>query len=279
MRLFNMRGVDDWIVGLLPGGLETIPIVGKWMDLGGLGAYGNPWLKDNEQIKLVGDHGAGIVDKGWDNLAHFVLDQEPTTASLDRQEIFKKVDDNAQLNYNNLFRYIRPFVLGLYIYLAIFICFSPLLQLLWTGFFAHFPASWSPSEMLYAIIGNLKQITLQHLWEALCQYFRYIWQTLTLLFSFSSFGFSLGTNGLAWALLAPLGLLAVLALVLNSIIVLRRRSRIDRKARQILRSVIVYPMLVFLVLKGIAFLLQDAQTIMALLIILSILSFSLLKRI
>ncbi|MEB3305694.1 MAG: hypothetical protein VKL58_05710 [Cyanobacteriota bacterium] len=279
MRLVNMRGVDDWIVGLLPGGLETIPIVGKWMDLGGLGAYGNSWLTDTEQIKLVGDHGAGIVDKGWDTLAHFVLNQEPTTASLNHQDIFKVVNNNAQLKYNNLFRHIRPFILGLYIYLAIFICFSPLLQLLWTGFFAHFPAYWSPSKMLFAIIGNLKQIKLQHLWETLCQYFQYIWQILTSLFSFSSFGFSLGTNGLAWALLAPLGLLAVIALVLNFIIVLRRRSRTIRKAKQILYSVIVYPMLVFLVLKGIAFLLQDAQTIMALLIILSILSFSLLKRI
>lgn len=34
-RLLNLQGVDDWIVGLLPGGLESIPIAGKWMDLGG----------------------------------------------------------------------------------------------------------------------------------------------------------------------------------------------------------------------------------------------------
>jgi hypothetical protein len=303
MRLLNMRGVDDWIVGLLPGGLETIPIVGKWMDLGGLGAYGNPWLKeDKEQIKLVGDHGAGIVDKGWDNLAEFVLDQEPVTARLSLfevsgkppgprppQSIFNVVENDEQLRNNNFFRYIRAFFLGFYIYLAILISFSPLLQLLWAGFFAHFPNFWSPTNTLGATTGTIGLILLnlhtllkpQHLWQALSSWF-----------GLPSLEFSLGTNGLALGLLAPLSLLVLIALLGNILITLkdylkmtrqcsfeRRRSRISSQQKKILLSMIAFPALALLVLKGIVFLLQDAQTTMALLIILSILSFSLLKRI
>jgi hypothetical protein len=287
MRLLNMRGVDDWIVGLLPGGLETIPIIGKWMDLGGLGAYGNPWLKeDKEQINLVGDHGAGIVDKGWDNLAEFVLRQEPVTAP---HPIFDVVKNDAQLRNNNFFRYIRAYFLGIYIYLAILISFSPLLQLLWAGFFAHFQIFWSPTKTLDTTTRTMGVI-LSNILTLLKP--QHLWQSLTSWLSLPSLEFSLGTNGLALGLLAPLGLLVLIALLGNILITLtaymkmtrqcsfeRRRSRISSQQKKILLSVIAYPTLALAALKVIVFLLQDAQTIMALLIILSILSFSLLKRI
>lgn len=294
-RLLNLQGVDDWIVGLLPGGIETIPIVGKWMDLGGLGAYGNPWIKEDiEQIKLVGDHGAGIMDKGWDNLAKFLLKPESMTARLDLIEdsdqssseekpIFKLAQNNAQLRFNNVLRHIRPVFLGLYIYLAILLCFSPLVQVVWTAFF-HLP-SWGTlakfwNDVKTALANHQSLFSLGHLR-----------QTLNTIFELPSFHSDLSINGFALALLLPLGLLGLLALVGNAWILLRRylamtrvgsftkRKVINKLQFQICLSLFVYPLLAFSIVKAMALILHEAQSIMALLIILSILSFSLLKRI
>jgi hypothetical protein len=119
------------------GGLETIPILGNLMDLGSLGAYGNQWLREAEQIRLIGDHGAGIVDEGWDILAEFVLQEDALTAKFDLEsennkvKVFELAEKPNQLRMNRLMRFIRP-IGGVYIYIAIALCFSPLLQLLST---------------------------------------------------------------------------------------------------------------------------------------------------
>lgn len=106
-------------------------------------------------------------------------------------------------------------------------------------------------------------------------------QNLDTLFSLPSLRLSPGINGLAIGLLLPIGLLGVIALVRNAWIALSTRAYLSRSAKQIrlMRALLLYPLLAFLLFKCVALLLQDAQSVMALLIILSILSFSLLKRI
>ncbi len=114
-RVFNFRSIDDWIVGLLPGGLEVIPVLGKPMNLGGAGAYGFHWLhggckswsstvaddgalvsdphdslKGEEfvltQRLIYGGHGAAIKPDTWDQLADYLLNADaPATFGPGRQ--------------------------------------------------------------------------------------------------------------------------------------------------------------------------------------------------
>lgn len=79
-KVLNVVAMEDWIVGLLPGGFETIPFIGKAINLGGAGAYGFK-LDERatkgegsivEQIKIKGGHGAGISEVEWDKIAGFI---------------------------------------------------------------------------------------------------------------------------------------------------------------------------------------------------------------
>lgn len=130
-RLLNIQAVDDWVVALFPGGLEVIPFIGKWMDLGGLGAFGNQYLDQKyEQRVIPGGHSAGIKDDKWDCLASFVLHEYPKIASIDGDiSIESEIDKNipfrgpTQLFKNRFFKVIRP--LGaLSILVAVLLSFS-----------------------------------------------------------------------------------------------------------------------------------------------------------
>jgi hypothetical protein len=377
-RVLNLQGVDDWIVGLLPGGLETIPILGNLMDLGSLGAYGNQWLREaeqirlvgdheagivdesrdnhaefvlgeqirlvgdheagivdesrdnlaefvlGEQIRLVGDHGAGIVDEGWDNLAEFVLQEDALTAKFylsgnNKVKVFELAEKPSQLRRNRFLRFIRP-IGGFYIYIALALCFSPLLQIL--------------STWLCKLTNNQSilcpRFSPQDLWQhlieaptALTGLLAGLQQTALVgrqaLFSMPSLPSASPENLLSIWLLLPLGILGALALtwnVLNSIINLsklmeerikynehpeifsanqkgvdggRKEKDVQSEIRRLQKLVIdgrkkilwglvlIAPAL--LIAKVVVIMLHEYQTVMALLLILSILSFSLLKRI
>jgi len=114
-RVLNFRSIDDWIVGLLRGGLEVIPVLGKPMNLGGAGAYGFHWLNggrkswsstvaddgslvsdphdslEREEFVLTqrliyGGHGAAIQPDTWDQLAEYLLNADaPDTHGPGRQ--------------------------------------------------------------------------------------------------------------------------------------------------------------------------------------------------
>jgi len=73
-RLFNFRSIDDLIVAFLPGGLEVLPLLGRWMNLGGAGAYGFKGLEEErEQRTIKGGHGAAIQTDAWEQLARFLI--------------------------------------------------------------------------------------------------------------------------------------------------------------------------------------------------------------
>lgn len=130
-RLLNIQAVDDWIVALFPGGLEVIPFIGKWMDLGGLGAFGNQYLdQEYEQRAIPGGHSAGIDDDKWDLLASFVLHEDPRLASIDGDKsIENEITKNppfkkpTKLLRNRIYKIIRP-VGALLILIAVLLSFS-----------------------------------------------------------------------------------------------------------------------------------------------------------
>ena len=193
--------------------------------------------------------------------------------------IFKRAETNAQLRANKIYRYIRPVFLGLYIYLAILICFSPLFQIAWTVLFTHIPKMRSTSwESLADTFGKLNIFLANPMNTFNLSSIR---QNLNTLFSLPSLRLSPGINGLAIGLLLPIGLLGIIALVHNAWIALSTRGYSSRSAKgiRLIRALLLYPLLAFAILKCIALFLQDAQSVMVLLIILSLLSFSLLKRI
>jgi hypothetical protein len=333
-RLLNIQGVDDWIVGLLPGGLEAIPILGKWMDLGGLGAYGNPILrtyknmqssnhenvdlKNAQQIMLVGNHGVGISDTGWDYLARFVLMDDPLTAKFSLSNAFKLVDEPKQLHCNRVLHFTRP-IGGIYIYIAILFCFSPILQLLWI---------WL--SYLFKLI--LPKLSPEGVWQLLIEAPQVItelpqsmWAGLQTVFTMPHVR-AVPENQLAIWLFSALAILVFVGLILNVLrsfrhqdslmeenIELREKLEVIkgmklegyktlegkyieseisslearirmlpsllRKERRTMLYGIVGIVIAIPIANVVATLLQEFQTVMALLLVLSILSFSLLKRI
>jgi len=133
-RRVNFQAVDDWIVALLPGGLEALPVAGDLMNLGGAGAYGFQGLGDHEQQRISGDHGAAICPAMWDILADLVLDrtkkppiQAPTRTPIEHAAVPGSV---AQGLTNQLWGYLRPLG-GLAIIVAMLISFSPWLIVVW----------------------------------------------------------------------------------------------------------------------------------------------------
>jgi hypothetical protein len=130
-RLLNIQAVDDWIVALFPGGLEVIPLIGKWMDLGGLGAFGDEYLDQvYEQRAIPGGHSAGIDDEKWDSLASFVLNEDPRLACIDGDKSEDSENNTSppfvkptELFRNKLLRIIRP-IGALLILIAILLSFS-----------------------------------------------------------------------------------------------------------------------------------------------------------
>ncbi len=139
-RLFNFRSLDDWIVALLPGGLEVLPLLGRWMNLGGGGAYGFRGLeKDREQRTIKGGHGAAIEADTWEQLARFL---SIDTDKLMNQSIPEMKGHLAPVNpgdepllwavnrFLNLTKIVR-ILGGLLILAAVFVCFLPILLPLW----------------------------------------------------------------------------------------------------------------------------------------------------
>jgi len=109
--IINIQAMHDWIVALFPGGFESYWMVGRPMDLGGAGAFGFYPLKikksttnkeaqyeykENNKLKnirILGDHGAGIDESKWEKIAKYVCevhdlinDDVKTGANEDCQE-------------------------------------------------------------------------------------------------------------------------------------------------------------------------------------------------
>jgi hypothetical protein len=135
-RLFSFRSIDDWIVALLPGGMEMIPLLGRSMNLGGAGAYGFAGLKEGEEQRTIrGGHGAAIEADTWEQLAQFLLDindekQTPFIPGVNGHlapSTPKKAP--AQWTINRLLNFTKVFRLagGLLIVGVIISCFLPLI--------------------------------------------------------------------------------------------------------------------------------------------------------
>jgi len=131
-RLMNFQAIGDYIVALLPGGLEWFPVLGPWMNVGGSGAYGFNGLDCDEQRQILGGHGAAIGLAGWDELADLVLNEQAQIPDLPP---FKRVPiDRA----NRMFRMLRPLG-GLSILWALVLVVSPMLTVLWKLFWPDSP--------------------------------------------------------------------------------------------------------------------------------------------
>lgn len=80
-RVLNYVASMDWVVALLPKGLEPL----RWFDLGGAGHVGFatplPALRQFNYIK--GKHSAGVRESQWDDIANFVLKGTPPAAKGD----------------------------------------------------------------------------------------------------------------------------------------------------------------------------------------------------
>lgn len=117
----NLMGRKDMIVGLLPGALETIPVLNRYLNVGGAGAYGFielPFADEksrkrpsfvNElgfgrqsrqssrkvgQRMIEGDHGAGIQEACWKPIAEFIVAGNDSKDSLNK--IFRRCASSDQ---------------------------------------------------------------------------------------------------------------------------------------------------------------------------------------
>jgi hypothetical protein len=129
-RLFNFRSMDDWIVALLPGGLEVLPLLGRWMNLGGGGAYGFKGLEEGrEQRTIKGGHGAAIQTDAWEQLARFLIidDDRMNQATPDVKGLLAPVTSDTEPSLWAFNRFLNLIKLagGLVIILAIVLCFLP----------------------------------------------------------------------------------------------------------------------------------------------------------
>ena len=131
-RLFNFRSIDDWIVALLPGGLEVLPSLGRWMNLGGGGAYGFKGLEEGrEQRTIKGGHGAAIQSDAWEQLARFLI--------IDDDRMYQAIPEirghlapvtsgtNPRLWRFNSFLNLVKLLGGVGILFAIALCFLPII--------------------------------------------------------------------------------------------------------------------------------------------------------
>jgi hypothetical protein len=107
----NLMGRLDLIVGLLPGAMETIPVLNRYLNVGGAGAYGFielPFAYEksrnrpsffNElgfgrqslqssravgQRMIEGGHGAGIQEACWKPIAEFIVNGSNSNESLNQ---------------------------------------------------------------------------------------------------------------------------------------------------------------------------------------------------
>jgi hypothetical protein len=188
-RVFNFRSIDDWIVGLLPGGLEVIPVLGKPMNLGGAGAYGFHWpnggckswsstvaddgslLSDPHdsleggkfvltQRLIYGGHGAAIKPDTWDQLADYLLHADaPDTHGPGTQGHLKPIEWKEHPGWwigNNVAKstwFIRACG-GAAIYAALLACAAPLLLslLAMKGVLAHGLIAHFPLTMVISLV-------------------------------------------------------------------------------------------------------------------------------
>lgn len=151
-RVFNFRSVDDIIVGLLPGGLEVIPVLGNRMNVGGAGAYGFHWLtggrkswkssKDTQtgivtdpmdrvgdfvltQRFIQGGHGAAIKPDTWDQLAESLLSGAPPGGKGHLEPIQEKHRIWRFANNFTKSTWVLRAIVGTLVYGALLICASP----------------------------------------------------------------------------------------------------------------------------------------------------------
>jgi hypothetical protein len=164
-RVFNFRSVNDWVVGLLPGGLEVIPVLGDLMNLGGAGAYGFHWpprrqkpkisttedktatiidpskqeqaqRKDQKKDRMFelteriiyGGHGAAIKSDTWDQLAEYLLFGGSPGIDGHLKPIERR-DRPVWWFANNFTKstWILRAIFGAAVYVALIICASPFL--------------------------------------------------------------------------------------------------------------------------------------------------------
>jgi hypothetical protein len=71
----NFIGRGDWIVALLPGAMETIPGLGRVLNVGGAGAFGFEQLPPcrSSQRMIRGGHGAAIQERCWKTIASWIV--------------------------------------------------------------------------------------------------------------------------------------------------------------------------------------------------------------
>lgn len=176
----NIRAVQDWVVGLFPAGCEAWGPLGRPMDLGGAGAYG--FHKRTEklrskinEINIYGDHGAGIAEKEWDNLANYIChihadnsdecttDKHNSAANandhlrnlephIGRKVLGDRTGNRAKLT-NGIYWIIRP-AGGALIALAFALYFLPLLfsSLAWLGLAQVLTPALGTGELAYPIM-------------------------------------------------------------------------------------------------------------------------------
>lgn len=193
-HLFCLRSLDDFVVALLPGGLELIPILGPLMKLGGAGAYGFKGLtEEKEQRSIRGGHGAGIEGDTWEQLAKFLLsipEKELTNSNSDTSDKQHNLTNSAESQPEGHLKlvtlplgkagHLEPiteesdpklwvinsilknslvfrFVGGLLIVVAVIACFLPLLVPLWIVAGLSAPCvllEYPMTSMLFIVLGS-----------------------------------------------------------------------------------------------------------------------------
>lgn len=135
-RLYNFRSIDDWIVALLPGGLEVVPLLGWFMNLGGAGAYGFRGIDEvREQRTIKGGHGAAIQADTWEQLARFLINDDVDLNNRiqpgEQGHLAPVTPNHEPLLWSiNKFLYLTKVIRlvgGLLILAAIIACFLPLI--------------------------------------------------------------------------------------------------------------------------------------------------------
>lgn len=73
----NFIGREDLIVALLPGAMETIPILNTILNVGGAGAFGFHQLPPSGSQRMIrGGHGAAIQEDCWKAIASFIVEED-----------------------------------------------------------------------------------------------------------------------------------------------------------------------------------------------------------
>lgn len=83
-RVLNYVATHDWVVAMFPFAVRHL----RWFDLGGAGhvGFGHRTARVSDQKYVRGDHGAGIKETHWDDIARFV---QSATSPAEDQMLFR----------------------------------------------------------------------------------------------------------------------------------------------------------------------------------------------